>query len=279
MTTSNTIGGKLQRISVAALIIGILIAVASIWGKVILLSLKDVVSFPAAWRVLAGCELALVAASLALLWVAALKSWKSSRLLAVTTFVTIAALLAYIPIEALPKNGLPPSIFIFCGVITGVAAAVFLMVNRAKTARIKELLAVAFASLVIDAAIGAALRGAGGMAYSILIVSVLYLLFTMFCMKKYAARLGSKSLLVAILAGWVIVAVPDRVYGFFIADFPAVFWSYGDVLCNLLGILSGFVWYKARARWVGWSVCCAMLALAVFMFAQGYAMWLELWGW
>jgi lipoprotein signal peptidase len=141
----------------------------------------------------------------------------------------------------------------------------------------KELLAVAFASLVVDAVVGTDLHRAGGMAFSMLIVSVLYLLFTMFCMQKYASRLGSKSLLTAMLAGWAIAAVPDRIYGFFIVDFPVALWPYAHVLWLLLSILAGFVWYRARARWLGWSVFGAMLALDVFMFVQVYAMWLELW--
>jgi Na+-transporting methylmalonyl-CoA/oxaloacetate decarboxylase gamma subunit len=278
MTTNNTISGKLLGIAVAALILSLLIAATSIMGKIIVLSLEDATSASTAWGAIAACELALVVAGLALLSVAALKSWKNNRLPAAATFVAVAGLLAYILMEAWPKNAFSPSVFIFCGVVTAVAAAVFLMVNRAKTAQMKTLLAVAFAFFVAEAVVGTDVRMGGGMAYSILIVSVLYLLLTMFCMKKYAAQLGSKRLLAAVLTGWGIVAVPDGIYGFFVVDFPAVLWPYANVLCNLLAMLAGFVWYRARARWLGWGVCCAMLALAVFMFAKGMAMWLELWG-
>ena len=276
---NNKIGRKLFSIPISVLIISILMIAAIFLLRLILLSLGDVSPSSGYVKIFTACELALVAAGLALLAVAALKSRKSNMLLTVTTFVTIAALLCYIPIEALLKNGLTAAVFIFCGVITSVAAAVFLIVNRAKTARMKILPAVAFASFVIEAAIGTTLRiGGSGGAVTIPVVSVLYLLFTMLCMEKYAEALGSKSLPAALLIGWLVL-VPDHIYGFFLVDFPRVLTPYAATLCNLLGILAGFVWYRARARWLGWSVCCAMLALAVFVFVKGYALWLELLGW
>jgi hypothetical protein len=278
MTTNNTISGKPHVISVVALIVGILIAATSLLVAFIASSLEGIISRSTLATAFAACELALVATSLALLLAAVLKSRNSNMLLTTTTLVAIPALLAYILLEALKINGFSPAIFIFCGVIVAIAAAVFLLVSCAKTARRKALLAVAFSSFVIEAVIGAALRVNGGLAYSILIVSVLYLLFTMFCMTKYAAPLGSKSLLAAMLIGWGILVVPDHIYGSFTVDFPAALWPYADTLCHLLGILAGFVWYKARTRWVGWSVCCVMVLLAVFMFAKGLTMWLELWG-
>ena len=279
MSNNNKIGKIAHGSSLAALTIGILLISANILGAVIFRSLYGGASLQAAWKIFMACELALVAAGLALLAVAALKSRKVNMLLTATTLVTIAALLCYIPLEALLKNGLTPAVFIFCGVITAVASAVFLMVNRAKTARMKVLPVVAFAALAIEAAVGTTLRTGVGAAYAIPAVSVLYLLFTMFCMKKYAEAQGSKSLLVALLIGWLTLVVPDSIYGFFIVDFPRVLTPYAATLCSLLGILAGFAWYRARTRWVGWSVCCAMLALAVFVFVKGYALWLELLGW
>ena len=284
MSNNNKISNGACGIPLAALIIGILPIAASLLGAFILRSLYAGASHQAAWKIFAACELALVAAGLALLAVAALKSRKSNTLLTATTLVAIAALLCYIPIEALLKNGLTAAVFIFCGVITAVAAAVFLIVNRAKTARMRVLPVVAFASLVVEAAVGTTLRAGVGAAYAIPAVSVLYLLFAMFCMKKYADAQGSKSLLAALLIGWGMLVVPGHLYGLYIAivDLPAILpyavLPYAATLCSLLGMLAGFAWYRARARWVGWSVFCAMLALAVFMLVKGYALWLELWG-
>ena len=273
MSNNNEISNGARRIPLVALIIGILPIAASLLGAFIFRSLYEGASLRTAWKIFVTCELALVAAGLALLAVAALKSRKSNMLLTVITFVTIAALLVFILLQAL--RNFSALTFIFCGMITAVAAAVFIIVSRSKTERMRKLVAIAFCSLLINTVIGSILRGGAGIPYSILIGSVLYLLFTSFSLRQYAAQLGRNSILIAILTGWALIIVPSYIVGFFTNDFPALLFSYPDGLCHVLSILAGFAWYRARARWVGWSACCATLALAVFMFAKGFAMWLD----
>ena len=134
--------------------------------------------------------------------------------------------------------------------------------------KLKSFLRITFISLLLTIAISP-LRGYASFQVCSLIGFTVYFFFTLFCKHRYSKVLSRSLILVAILLGLCLLEAPIR-----ILTFTASLVSFPDFILHFLGVIFGFLFanLKSPQKWLTTTIG---FALTLFMFFDGYDLWLH----
>jgi hypothetical protein len=188
-----------------------------------------------------ACELALVAAAVAVLASEALPGKRQRWALSAIWGVSVVAFAA---LSGTLEKYLSPKFFIACGVFIGAAFVFLLLIKAAKTARMKTLTALALCTFLVE--IATSLLRLMDFKAGVAVGCGVYLCFTFLCLLRLKPKLKAWQAFLAILLGYLLLAVPVRVY-----TFEASLPSFLDAIFRMGGIIAGFALYRICGRMQG----------------------------
>lgn len=112
-------------------------------------------------------------------------------------------------------------------------------------------------------------RGFAGFTYGSLVGYVLFFLLTVFCLNKFKSNIAVWQILAGLFLGLCVIQVPLRV-----PNFSDSLISLPEFILHLLGIVFGFLYlyFKRPANII---ISIVGFIIAVFMFFQGYSLWIN----
>jgi hypothetical protein len=217
------------------LITGCAVGLSGFWASNAALSFWMSNVAPAVW---VTCELALVAAAVAVLASEVLSSKRQRRVLLATW---VASAVAFAALSGMLLQYLAPKFFIACGAFIAAAFVLLLLMKIAKTAQMKTLTALTLCYFLAYLATFW-LRGVD-IWLSASVGCGVFFCFTLLCLNRLKSKLKGWQVLLAVLLGFLVMQVAALVYSKGMLIVPP------DDLFRLAGGIAGLAFYRIRECW------------------------------